>query len=97
MNDRPVIHRIVWDEWNIDHIRKHDVTQKEAEEIITGDSILQASYKGRFVAIGPTNRGRMLAVVIGPTPGEPGAFYVFSARPASRRERAEFEASRGGR
>ena len=90
MKDRPTVQRLVWDEWNVEHIQKHDVTEREAEEVVAGSPILQPSYKGRFAVIGPTAHGRMLTVVIGPVPREPGSFYVFSARPASRRERAEF-------
>ena len=94
--DRPEIERLVWDVWNTEHIALHAVTRGEVEEAIAGDIVARATYKNRFLVLGPTRAGRMLAVVIGPVPGQPGAYYTFSARPASRSERRFYlEAKRG--
>ena len=38
----------------------------------------------------------MLAVVIGPVPEQPGLYYTFSARPASRQERRRYDEAVGG-
>jgi hypothetical protein len=38
----------------------------------------------------------MLTVIVGEVPNQPGSFYVFSARPASRVERAENQQQKGG-
>jgi len=89
------IERLVWDDWNRDHIAKHGVSPEEAEEVVAVDPLVRASYKGRLLFLGPTLAGRMLAVVIGPVPGEDLSYYVFSARPASRKERRAFEQRRG--
>jgi uncharacterized DUF497 family protein len=88
--------RLVWDDWNREHVAKHGVSPDEAEEVVAGDPIFRAGYKGRLVVTGPTVAGRMLTVVVGPVPHEPSAFYVFSARPASRRERGEYRQQKGG-
>ncbi len=86
--EAPEVDRLDWDEWNIQHIAKHEITREQVEEAITsGETVARASRKNRFLVLGPTQAGRLLAVVIGPTPNEPGAFYAFSARPASRQER----------
>ena len=97
MNAPIAIDRLAWDDWNRQHIAKHDVTLKEVEEVASGDAIQLQSYKGRIVLVGATRAGRVLAVVVGAVPGEPGAYYVFSARPASRKEqRYHLERHRGG-
>ena len=95
MADRPLIERLIWDDWNRDHIAKHAVTLSEAEEVVVGPAIFRASYKNRLAVTGPTVEGRMLTVIIGPVPGQLGSFYVFSARPASRGERREYNQQGG--
>jgi hypothetical protein len=66
------------------------------EEAVFGETVVRGARKGRFLVLGPTQAGRMLAVVIGPVPGQPGAFYTFSARPASRSERRFYQAVKAG-
>jgi uncharacterized DUF497 family protein len=95
MADQVHIARLVWDEWNRDHIRKRAVSPEEAEEAITDTPLVRASYKGRLLFTEPTASGRMLTVAAGPVPDQPGAYYIFSARPASRRERAEYQRQGG--
>lgn len=89
------IERLIWDDWNRGHIAKHAVTPGEAEEVVVGDPVVRESYKSRLLILGPTFIGRILAVVAGPVPGEPGSYYVFSARPASRKERRYYHQQRG--
>lgn len=97
MSDRPPrIDALDWDDWNRAHIAKHQVTPAEVEEVVVGDAIARASYKNRVAVIGPTGTGRMLTVIIGESPHQRHLYYVFSARPASRVERGEYQAARGG-
>jgi uncharacterized DUF497 family protein len=86
-HENPEIAWLFWDDWNREHIAKHRVTPSEVEEAVFGETVVRGSRKRRFLVLGPTQAGRMLAVVVGPVPGQPGAFYTFSARPASRSER----------
>lgn len=86
----PRIDELEWDEWNLNHIQKHDVTVTEVAEVTVGDAIHQASYKNRVLVTGPTSAGRMLTVAIGESPSTRYRWYVFSARPASRVERREY-------
>jgi uncharacterized DUF497 family protein len=90
MQPSPHIERLIWDEWNRNHISKHSVLPEEVEEVIAGDRLDRATYKGRLQLVGATAAGRILSVVVGPVPDEPNAYYVFSARPASRKERGDF-------
>ena len=96
MDARPHIHHLDWDDWNRDHIAKHAVAPEEAEAVIAGDSLVRSSYKSRLVFTGPTFSGRMLTVVAGPVPDQADVYYVFSARPASREERAAYQQQKGG-
>ena len=79
-----------WDDWNRDHIAKHDMSISEVESAMVNDPIANASYKNRLIVVGPSNRDRMIVVVIGPSPHTEDLWYVFSARLASRRERARY-------
>jgi uncharacterized DUF497 family protein len=93
--DDPGIVDLDWDDWNLEHITKHAVSREEVQEVIALRPVFQQAYKGRFLAIGPTQAGRMLAVVVGPVPDRFGSYYVFSARPASRKERRHYGATKG--
>lgn len=91
-----LIRRLVWDGWNVAHIGRHDVTRQEVEAVCHGQPIVQVGKKGRNLILGPTGAGRMLTVVLDPvSEQQPGVYYPVTARPASRRERAVYEAERG--
>lgn len=96
MTKPPPFVRLDWDDWNRDHISKHGVLPEEAGEILSGNAMVRRTYKQRLQLVGPTLAGRMLSVIIGVVPDQPGAYYVFSARPASRKERALYRETRGG-
>jgi uncharacterized DUF497 family protein len=83
------------DDWNLEHITTHAVTPTEVAEVAAGKSVARETYKGRVQLIGPTLAGRMLAIIVGPVPTRPEIYYVFSARPASRKER-RFFSEQGG-
>jgi uncharacterized DUF497 family protein len=89
-DDSPEVLALDWDAWNVAHIAKHGVTRTEVEEAIEGDTVARASYKRRWLVLGATHVGRVLAIVIGQSPAQPGLYYVFSARPADRSERRLF-------
>ena len=87
------IRALVWDDWNVAHLReRHQITREEVESVLQSAlSVAQETYKQRLLVVGPSNSGGILAVVIGPVPEMEGVFYTFSARPASRKERRYFE------
>lgn len=96
MTGHPHIDRLHWDAWNRDHLTKHGVAPEEAEEVVAGEAVVRETYKERLLFIGPTLGGRVLTVVAGPVPDQAGVYYVFSARPASRKERRYFKEQKGG-
>ena len=89
-----LIRRLICDSWNVDHIARHRVTPDEVEEVCHGTPLVQRSYKGRIVLLGPTATGRLLAVILAPE-GR-GVYYPVTARPASRKERALYQRHLGG-
>ena len=94
--DRPRVGELIWDDWNQDHIAKHAVLPEEAEEVFAGAPVVHETYKQRLQVIGPTLARRMLSIVVGRVPAQPDSWYVFSARPASRKERAFYAQAKGG-
>lgn len=88
-----VIRRLVWDPGNVAHIARHQVGPKEVEEVCHGDPLVQQGNVGRTVLVGPTAAGRMLEVVLDPEGN--GVYYVVTAHPTSRRDRALYQQEKG--
>jgi uncharacterized DUF497 family protein len=92
MDEPPLrIDRLQWDDWNREHIAKHGVTPEEADEVLASEPVVRKTYKERYQLLGPTRSGRILSVIVGQDPEPPHSWYVFSARPASRRERQTYK------
>jgi hypothetical protein len=89
------IRRLPWEpEVNEAHIRdKHGPTRQQVEEVCAGDVLVQEGYGGRVVLVGPTRAGRMLEVVLEPEGN--GEYYVVTAHPASRKDRALYRRETG--
>ena len=90
------VRRLTWDDWNVLHIARHNVTPDEVEEVCHGNPMTSASYAGRLRLIGPTNAGRLLTVILAPS-DDAGIYYPVTARPASKQEHRRFEETQGGR
>ena len=71
------------------------VTRDEVEEVCHGDFIVREAQNGRLMLIGPTHARRVLAVILDPENAE-GVYYPVTARPADRRERRIYQATKGG-
>lgn len=87
MIDSGRVRALLWDDWNLGHISKHGMGPEDAAEVLRSQPVIYATYKDRLRLIGPNAAGRVLTVIVGPVPDQSGVFYVFSARPASRKER----------
>lgn len=92
----PRVDELDWDDWNLNHIQKHGVTVAEVTEVPLADAMCRTTYNDRIMMTGPTSTGRMLTIVIGESPFQRFRWYVFSARPASRPERAAYQSDRKG-
>jgi len=78
-----VVKGLIWDEWNKEHIAKHEVLVEEVEEVCHGKYQIIDSYRKRILVIGKTNAGRRLAVVLSPEdrnlqPYDNGIYYVIT-------------------
>jgi uncharacterized DUF497 family protein len=89
------IRRLVWTDWNKEHIARHEVSSDEVEQACQSDHIFFESYKGRLILIGPTVAERMLAVVLEPLGDD--VYFVVTARSADRRERRIYQEQKGVR
>ena len=84
-----VIDELIWDEWNINHIKKHDVKTHEVEEAC--NNLIEAfeSYNNRLIVLGKTDKKRILAIIMAQI--DKNSYYVVTARDASRKERKLYE------
>lgn len=81
-----IIRKLVWDEWNIDHIAKHDVSTEEVEEVcLEKRIIINKVGRQKLRVLGQTYVGRYLAIFLANRGG--GNFYPISARDCALKER----------
>jgi hypothetical protein len=78
------IKHLIWDEWNIEHIKKHKVDVKEAVE--TGKNLIyhQRTHKSRFLAVGRSGN-RIITLIL--SRKDVGEYYLVTARDSDNRER----------
>lgn len=82
---RIVFKELVWDDVNLEHIKKHKISKKEVEE--TQEIIYhRRTYGGKYLATGRS--GNRLITIILRRKGL-GKYYVVTARDASRKERSK--------
>jgi uncharacterized protein len=88
-----IVH-LIWDEWNVAHIARHNVTPQEVEDVCHNEPTENEGYQHRMLLIGSTHNGRMLSLVLAPQ-GE-GVYYPVTARDASRKERRLYQLKKEG-
>jgi uncharacterized DUF497 family protein len=77
--------KLVWNKWNGEHIRKHEVFVVEARQAFNDQVIVLQSYRGRKVILGLTKKKRLLTLVLSFEKQKDA--YVVSTRDASKKER----------
>lgn len=80
--------RLIWDTWNVAHIGDHQVLPGEVEAACHADGLIQETYGGRLLLTARTEG------VLAPE-GE-DVYYPVTARDASKRERRDYRAQKGG-
>lgn len=80
------IKTIVWNEWNIEHIKKHGVSVSEAEEAAKSFVFHYRTQKGRYLVSGRSGK-RILTLIIGRR--QTTTYYLVTARDASKKERTK--------
>jgi uncharacterized DUF497 family protein len=57
------MHEFEWDDFNVEHIVRHGVDADEAEEVFLEQPLIRRAREGRYLALGRTDAGRLLAVI----------------------------------
>ena len=83
---RLIIRYLVFDKYNLEHIKKHKVTKDEIEK--AGKSFIyhRKTHTGRYLAIGRVG-SRIITVVFKRISS--GKYYAVTARDASKKERKD--------
>lgn len=79
------IRKLIWDDWNVEHIKEHKVSVDEVEEVCQKAEKSLKTYQRRLIVLGKTKKKRFLTIVL--TPKTKNKYYVVTARDASRKER----------
>ena len=79
-----VVTGLIWDEWNKEHIARHNVSVKEVEEVCHSNYQVIESYRKRILILGKTKAERNIAVVLSPEDRDlklygSGIYYVVTA------------------
>ena len=81
------VRELKWDARNIEHIRKHNLTPRQVEQVfIEGKCLGGEGKKGKLLIHGRCGR-RLLTLVLAK---EDGRYYVITARDMSRKERGRY-------
>lgn len=82
------IKNLIWDEWNIEHVLRHGVTQDEVEEVCYSRHFAIKSGRNKMAVWGQTIGGRYLLVILGVR--DYGDFYPVSARDMDQKEKRQY-------
>ncbi|HXM45651.1 MAG TPA: BrnT family toxin [Bryobacteraceae bacterium] len=83
-----VVSGFEWDDGNIFHIERHEITPEEVEEVFAGDHKVRRTRQRRYIALGETLDGRLAFVVFQRLSG--GLVRVITARDMDPTERRRF-------
>lgn len=78
------IKTIIWNDWNREHIKKHNVSVEEAEEAGKNFKYHRRTKENRFLAVGRSGK-RILTLII--SRQGLATYYLVTARDADKKER----------
>lgn len=81
---RITVKKLIWDNYNIEHIKKHKVKPDEIEAVAKSIIFHKKAKKGRYLIIGRVG-SRILSVII--KRQETGVYYPVTARDSAKQER----------
>lgn len=90
----PWIRGFLWDDENVAHVGRHQVSPDEVEEALTETPVILRGPDGRSLAYGRTVNGRLLFAVYVQRPG--GRFRVLTAREMTDKEKRFYRKRRRG-
>ncbi|HZE87774.1 MAG TPA: hypothetical protein VE090_06270 [Methylomirabilota bacterium] len=79
-----VVKGLLWDDWNREHLKRHNITTKEVEEVCHDKHEEIESYRKRIQLTGRTKKGRKLTLILSPEDRnlklyEKGIYYPITA------------------
>lgn len=75
---------LVWDKWNREHIKRHNLTPRQAETVFHDPNrLIEKTHSDRFKVIGKAGK-RMLTLILSAIGKK---FYIVTARDADQKER----------
>lgn len=81
---RIVVKTLIWDEWNVKHIKRHNVAKDEVEKVVKNIIVHKRAKKGRYLITGRVDL-RIISVAINRKGS--GICYPVTARDAAKNER----------
>lgn len=81
---RIIIKKLIWDDFNIEHIKKHEVTKEEIEKAVKQVSYHRHTYDERYLAVCEGEERTITVIVVRKSLS---TYYVVSARTAKKSER----------
>jgi hypothetical protein len=85
------VKHLLWEEENIQHVARHDVTPDEVEEVCHGTHIAFGGKQERLLIVGLTKKDRLIVAVLErDLPPNNFFYYTVTARSADRKEEDRF-------
>lgn len=78
------ISQLIWDEWNLEHIKKHNL---EVEEIVEASKVIlyhKSTYQERYLVI-CKGKQRLITLIL--KRKSQGKYYLVTARDSSKKEK----------
>lgn len=83
------IRKLVWNEWNEEHILKHGVSKQEVEEVCFSKHFAIKSGRSKVAVWGQTENGRYILVILGAR--DYNDYYPISTREMDNREKSQYK------
>lgn len=81
---RVTVRVIVWNKYNVKHIRRHNVTKSEVINAIKNTPVHQRGYNNRYILIGRSGK-RILSIIV--RREKANTYFVVTARDSDKKER----------
>ena len=83
------VRKLVWDDWNEEHILRHGVNREEVEDVCFSKHLNFKSGLSKQAVWGQTSAGRYIIIILGVR--NYGIFYPVTARIMDEREKRQYK------
>lgn len=84
-----LIKNLIWDEWNIEHIARHNVKPEEVEQVCQGKHLANKWKNKTYRVIGQTSDGRYLTIFLAPR--VTNSYFPITARECTLKEKKGYK------